>query len=909
MVENGNLNIYDRASSGGALLRSTPTDLYEPTTDNDFLHIFDGWKDLAKDNGLGAIALAWTPDGFFMAGLFKDGNTFDGSLYKLPADGSCAQLSCSEWGIPLPTTTTEQGQPESGLINTSALATGTIGTRPVLAVGLTTANEGFHSGVPNPMPGGIYLVDANNGSVISTYQDEFPTAPVQTVVTALDWDDNGSGLLAVGAMSEEPHKNLHAVRVSADGTFSNGTNWEDPLLASPVPLAVAVGHRADGSPVFAYGMSDGGVKLWDPALTSTTLLSQFTGPGDADAVDALTFTDRIDGTVGVPDLVAVSNRGNSARVLRYSGATTLTPLAVAPQGGTSTDVGGIRAWFPGYKTGTLTFANFDSESEIQLDFATRPNAAYGCWFLQGPPPVGSTLPGLPTTPVVLDKLSSTGWPPGFLFSATATFTAGEGGDCAATDFTGQWAAYVVATPLDRPADRTVAKLVWSRSGELTVQSVGGSLTLQPNLNVNDLGLGRWEDRHPLPPPPGTPTSLKVTGKRLDPAGTTRPVYRFDVAATTWPLPASTPPRKQTVLPPLRVHGTTSTGENVDLGLLVPQGPPSRATSGSVTLSPVSFYWQNPAAGQQITDVWVDVGPGSRSSNVVDIPSLAAPPVGTTVGQLVVCPATGTSTGSCGANADPVANGLDQAPLRIQVYDGDNQVLPVTDPVYGQIYYRDEDGDLLTGLIPADGSAYIRVSPYAGAYPNDGSTHAHPAPGQCPSGRTVRLPVHHLHRRAGDHRPRRWLAVGERPEHRRRRHVHPPGATRRPGRLRVLRQRLQRRLHRHQLLPARPDHPHRTRAVPHHRPRHQRAAHRPAIRHHRPHLTHQPAVAAGRRPARAHRRCQPAHHQQRRGPPQHHLRVPARRRHRHLARHPRHPTPRPSHQSRRRQLATCPGLAS
>ena len=49
------------------------------------------------------------------------------------------------------------------------------------------------------------------------------------------------------------------------------------------------------------------------------------------------------------------------------------------------------------------------------------------------------------------------------------------------------------------------------------------------------------------------------------------------------------------------------------------------------------------------------------------------------------------------------------------------MLPVTDPVYGQVYYRDEDGDLLTGLIPADGSSYMRVSPYAGAYPNDGST--------------------------------------------------------------------------------------------------------------------------------------------------------------------------------------------
>jgi hypothetical protein len=89
--------------------------------------------------------------------------------------------------------------------------------------------------------------------------------------------------------------------------------------------------------------------------------------------------------------------------------------------------------------------------------------------------------------------------------------------------------------------------------------------------------------------------------------------------------------------------------------------------------------------------------------------------------LVVCPATGSA--SCDAKADPVANGLDQAPLRIQAFDANGQVLPLSDPSYGQIYYRDQDGDLVTGLILADGSTYIRVSPYAGAHPNDGSNGA------------------------------------------------------------------------------------------------------------------------------------------------------------------------------------------
>ena len=126
-----------------------------------------------------------------------------------------------------------------------------------------------------------------------------------------------------------------------------------------------------------------------------------------------------------------------------------------------------------------------------------------------------------------------------------------------------------------------------------------------------------------PAQPRHPTSLKLTGKRLDPAGTDRPVYRFDVPATAWSLPVATPARSQTVLPPLEVRGVTATGDDVDLGLLVPQGQPSRATSGSVTLSPVSFYWQNPTTGQQITDVY-DPSRPTANSNPVNLAGLPPP---------------------------------------------------------------------------------------------------------------------------------------------------------------------------------------------------------------------------------------------------------------------------------------------
>ncbi|HEY7042782.1 MAG TPA: hypothetical protein VH419_03845, partial [Nocardioidaceae bacterium] len=475
----------------------------------------------------------------------------------------------------------------------------------------------------------------------------------------------------------------------------------------PAALSAAVGQQLNGSPLFAFGTSDGSVKLWDPAVTSSTLLSQIAGSTSA-AVDALTFTERVDGTVGISDLVAVSSRGNSAHVLRFSGATTLEPRPVAPNGVTSTDVGGIRAWFPGYKSGVLSVIN-RTDSPVEVDFAFRDNVAFGCFLTQQ---IGGA-PALPADPVTVAPARGADYLLGFL-------TAGEGGDCASTDFTGQWAIYMTVAPVDDPADRTVAKLVWSRSGQLSVQSVGGSPTLQ--TEALDLGverpLGGWEVSTLSPPAPGVPSNINVTGNRLDPAGgTDPPVYRFDVGATAWPLPFSTPPRIQTVLPPMEVRGITSTNADVPLGWLVPEGQPTRATSGTVTLSPESFYWQNPTVGQQITDIYVQVG--STSSSRVNLAGLPAPDPGTPIGSVQACPTSGA--GDCTATAAPFATGLDQAKLRVQLFDANSQELPITDPAYSHLYYRDEDGDLITGLIPEDGSSYIRVSPCAGAYPNDGST--------------------------------------------------------------------------------------------------------------------------------------------------------------------------------------------
>ncbi len=391
-----NLNVYDAEERGGALLRSTPSDLrgnFAANVWNDKL------REQAGANGLNGVSLARTPEALYMAGFYPgDGTQL---LLRLPSDGSCTKLSCIDpsvgsWAVGLPQSLASNGLP----VSPSTIAVGTIGTTSVVAVGLTNSLN-----TTTPGMSGVIVFNQAAGTLMGSWQPVGTNGgALQTAVTALDWDDSGSGLLAIGTIQEiTGGVRMQAVRVAVNGpsvSFAGATNFEPVVGATvPAPLSTAVGHRVNGSAVVAFGMDDGTVKLWDPATTSPALLSQATGSASA-PVDALTFTDRIDGSTGVPDLVAVSSRGNSARVLRYSGATTLAPLPVTAGGGTTTDVGGIRAWFPGYKTGYVQLYNGPkNDSAIQIDFATRPNASYGCWFSQD----FDGYPALPTSSVIIEK--------------------------------------------------------------------------------------------------------------------------------------------------------------------------------------------------------------------------------------------------------------------------------------------------------------------------------------------------------------------------------------------------------------------------------------------------------------------------------------------------------------------------
>ena len=475
----------------------------------------------------------------------------------------------------------------------------------------------------------------------------------------------------------------------------------------------------------AFGLSDGTVKLWDPAATSPNLIASYTpsggDPNDPHPIDAVTFVDRVVGTAGAQDVVAVSSKKDSAQVLRYDGSTALKTQAVGSGGVTTTTRGGIQSWFPGYKAGRIQFANVAYEP-LSISFSSRPNEAYGCWFAPAFPASGE-LPASAAFPsgseIRLETAQTTGrYTVGGLTAAVSGNCAGDKDDSVA-----QWAAYLVVTPLRRPADTVTVKLVINRDGTVTPTTVGGGLTVSQDHAGGGWALGNTtlRIRGPQEPRPAAPLTLK--GVQLDPVGTERPVYRLDVPASAWNAARTTPPRVSMVVDPITVWGYNGR-QFVQLGLLAPQGVPTRSgSSGSVTLAPVSFYWRNPPIGEgdQITSFHLRSGSAETNfvtSNAVQLASLTPTADGAVVDNVSVCPV--NASAKCDDGAQPFANGLDQTPLRIQLFDETGTVLPVSDPGYGRVYYTDQDDQLVTGLIPlAPEQTYVRVSPYPGAYANDG----------------------------------------------------------------------------------------------------------------------------------------------------------------------------------------------
>jgi hypothetical protein len=247
------------------------------------------------------------------------------------------------------------------------------------------------------------------------------------------------------------------------------------------------------------------------------------------------------------------------------------------------------------------------------------------------------------------------------------------------------------------------------------QAGGASTTVSITQNdASTAAFGTWTitvDTPPAPQPSATPPT--VAGSRITPTDVTGPaVYRFDVAGAVYQLP--TPYPNQLVVPPLQVQGFDGTSWTT-VGTLIPRTEPAIVNGAPVsqlTLGPATFWWEN--AGQTAyQQIRVGLGPAGVPSSPVTLSSLPAPPDPTNISGPQIA-AAGTA---------PVDSGLDQAPLSVQVLDGNSNRLPDTDPSYSRIYYRNTTTNaLITNLVDnANPNSFLGVTPYdGGAYPNDGS---------------------------------------------------------------------------------------------------------------------------------------------------------------------------------------------
>ena len=683
----------------------------------------------------------WTPEGLYIGGATygAPAKTF---VMRARNDGTCTQPSCAtgptDWVTNMPTTFSNAGDPYNfstanrGVI-VSSLAAGMIGSTPVLAVGLSDT--------------GVRILNRNTGQQIGQAYGGCATGGIttQTPPTALAWDPSGNGWLAVACMSVQ--KRLFSVQYAANGTVLATGSYADlppdvPYNAggpgfelwNAQPLSAAVLRRpadpASTDPLMAFGMSNGTVLLLNPRGPTDKPVATFQANAP---VTGLTTMPRVDGTTGFPDL-AVSYGASVpgvAQLVRYGGTSSLTALPVDPTGATTTDAGGIRQAFPGYRTGRFEIVNSAAEP-VSVELLSRPEPGYGCWFAPAfADGSGARFPG------EVDLTAGQTSDRYVLGGATL----GTGAGCGpTTDSTSEWAAYLVITPAEDDefdvkddADRQVVKLQIDRDSlQLDVsQQVGGSLTVSaaPDPSATNAGaLGAWTLTIDGAEPPQADSAPTITGRQLTAAGDPGPtVYRVDVSGATYTMDTDPAPRVQATVPPLLVEGyVDSAAAWQPLGQLVPRTPLNLSSDGStLTLGNASFWWQNDpddpdSTVSRVRVVTRDSAAARAPSAELDLTTLPVPAALNLTGP-VVAPTAANKV------ASPAATGLDQASLKVQVQDLTPKTLASTDPSYGRIYYRvNVDGTasdpLVTNLYLTDGdgvvvdpTSFVGVSLYAGVY--------------------------------------------------------------------------------------------------------------------------------------------------------------------------------------------------
>ena len=380
-----------------------------------------------------------------------------------------------------------------------------------------------------------------------------------------------------------------------------------------------------------------------------------------------------------------------------------------------------RQWYPGIKEGRFQVNNTSGEP-VTVTLQAAPGSSSGCWFA----PSWADAPAFPTVavPVAAGQISS--------IYTMGAYTAGPDGTCAQPPNSADndlWRGYLVITPTNHPADTRLVRL--RLNPDMTVDvgdQTGGMTTDDPPEATMSVSIaqapqhfaafGLWIITVDTPAAPTPDTPPTVAASQLTPDGAQYPaVYRFDVTGATYQLPG--PYADQVVIPPLMVQGSADGVSWTDVGRLVPAAAPAivppHGDSGQLQVGPATFWWENAAGQPAFQQIRVGFGSGGPFSQVVNLADVPAPPA---------MSVNGPQAGN-GDTLKPVDTGIDQAQVSVQVLDINSNPLPITDPSYQLLYYRTAASKaLITNLFSTDDGAdlgnFIEVSPYPGAYPNNGS---------------------------------------------------------------------------------------------------------------------------------------------------------------------------------------------
>ncbi|MFF6984681.1 hypothetical protein ACFZAV_45260 [Streptomyces sp. NPDC008343] len=218
--------------------------------------------------------------------------------------------------------------------------------------------------------------------------------------------------------------------------------------------------------------------------------------------------------------------------------------------------------------------------------------------------------------------------------------------------------------------------------------------------------------------PNEITAKRITGASKKFGVNERPIYRVDIKEKKRIFDSAAPGSFR--IPPYTVEGKDASGNWRKVGTVLPSST-TAANGSEVTYGGTDFLFQN-KPGETITHLRVAGGYGVPS-NEIPLAELPEPTVTMNdIADMAVKP-----TSSSG-RVSLEANGSAQEELKMRLFDQNGSEIPATGPladVYDSVYFRDENGKLITGMYERDGAS--AVTHQRGATINTGGVAAAGAP--------------------------------------------------------------------------------------------------------------------------------------------------------------------------------------